>query len=357
MRPMIRSLLLFAGMSLPWLAIAADFSPIPGVSSMKDVAKAPVPFDLVTLKRNWKQRIEAMRAAGVMPLIDIESNPSEDMDIQSFARQMDKEGVALIAFSGQQARHGWSDAARYAVAADPWRYIPTGDGGLPPEWRNNPTGFASTTKERIAKDGYPMMGEYEFRHYPSPDSIRRGKMDRDEHLPLDSPAGHLLFQFSAESRIPFQIHQEIEDQYLPVLEEMLGKYPKAKVIWCHLAQIRYQRRSINYGPDYVRKLIERFPNLYFDTAFGGPGSVYPASREHHATVWDREKGGVKAEWVKLIADYPWRFMVALDLNPFLMPRFSRKVAVQRTVLESLPPSVREIVAYKAAWKLMFNEDI
>ena len=61
--------------------------------------------------------------------------------------------------------------------------------------------------------------------------------------------------------------------------------------------------------------------------------------------------------MKLIADYPWRFMVALDLNPFLMPRFSRKVAVQRTVLESLPPSVREIVAYKAAWKLMFNEDI
>ena len=101
MRLMIRALLLFAGMSLPWLAIAADFSPIPGVSSMKDVAKAPVPFDLVTLKRNWKQRIEAMRAAGVMPLIDIESNPSEDMDIQSFARQMDKEGVALI--NGTQA--------------------------------------------------------------------------------------------------------------------------------------------------------------------------------------------------------------------------------------------------------------
>jgi hypothetical protein len=50
-------------------------------------------------------------------------------------------------------------------------------------------------------------------------------------------------------------------------------------------------------------------------------------------------------------------MVALDLNPFIMPTFSRKVAIQRSVLGSLPPSVREIVAYKAAWKLIFNEDI
>jgi hypothetical protein len=50
-------------------------------------------------------------------------------------------------------------------------------------------------------------------------------------------------------------------------------------------------------------------------------------------------------------------MVALDLNPFIMKNFARKVAMQRAVLGSLPASVREIVAYKAAWKLLFNEDI
>jgi hypothetical protein len=357
MRPMIRSLLLFAGMGLPWLAIAADFSPIPAVSSMKDVSKAPVPFDLVTLKRNWKQRIEAMRATGIVPLIDIESNPSEEMDIQSFGRQMDKQGVALIAFSGLSQKRGWSDAARYAVAADPWRYIPTGDGGNPPEWRYHPMGFALTTRERIAKDGYPMMGEYEFRHYPAPDEIKRGRMDRDESLALDSPAGHQLFQFSAESSTPFQIHQEIEDQYLPVLEKMLALYPKAKVIWCHLSQMRYQARNTIYGPEYVRMLIEQFPNLYFDLFVGPPGNPYPLSNEEPGKYWDLATGKLKPEWTKLIADHPWRFMVALDLNPFIMSTFSRIVAIQRAVLESLPPSVREIIAYKAAWKLMFNEDI
>lgn len=354
---MIRTVLLVSGTLFSWLAVAADFSPIPSASRMTDVAKAPVPFDLATLKQNWKQRIAAMRAAGGLPLIDIESNPSEDMDMQSFARQMDEQGVALIAFSGITRGRGWSDVARYAVTADPWRYIPTGDGGLPPEWRNKPAEFAHTTRERIVKDGYPLMGEYEFRHYPSPDQIQRGNLNRDEDLPIDSPAGHLLFQFAAESGIPFQIHQEIEDRYLPPLEKMLAQYPKAKVIWCHLAQMRYQGRNTIYGPDYVRKLIERYPNLYFDLFVGPPRNPYPLSKEYPGKYWDHQSGKLLPEWAKLIADHPWRFMTALDLNPFIMEAFSRKVGMQRAVLDSLPPAVREIVAYKAAWKLLFNEDI
>lgn len=353
----LRTFLLVLGASLSWLAAAADFSPMPAVARMTDATKAAVPFDLVTLKRNWKQRIALMRAAGVMPLIDIESTMGDDIDLQTLARDMDAQGVALIAFSGWARGRGWSDAARYAVAADPWRYIPTGDGGIPPDWKGQPTDFARTTRERIVKDGYPLMGEYEFRHYPSPDQVQRGNLQRDEDLPIDSPAGHLLFQFAAESGIPFQIHQEIEDQYLPPLEKMLAQYPDAKVIWCHLAQMRYQARNTIYGPAYVRKLIERHPNLYFDLFVGPPQHVYPSSGEYPGKYWDRSTGKLKPEWAKLIADHPWRFMTALDLNPFIMQSFSRKVGMQRAVLDSLPEPVREIVAYKAAWKLLFAEEL
>jgi len=217
--------------------------------------------------------------------------------------------------------------------------------------------FARTSRERITKDGYPLMGEYEFRHYPSPDQIQRGNLQRDEDLPIDGPAGHLLFEFSAKSGIPFQIHQEIEDQYLPALETMLKQYPKAKVIWCHLAQMRYQGRNTVYGPDYVRRLIEQHPNLYFDLFSGPPQHVYPSSGEYPGKYWDRTTGGLRLEWARLIAEHPWRFMTALDLNPFIMQAFARKVAMQRAVLDSLPASAREIVAYKAAWRLLFDEDI
>lgn len=340
-----------------WPAHALEISPIPSAVRMTDLPMASVPFDLISLKRNWKQRIEAIKKTGVTPIIDIESNLSEDLDIQSFAHLMDKEGVALIAFSGIPRGRGWSNAARYAVGADPWRYIPAGDGGLPPDWRNESMAFANTSIERTVHDGYPLMGEYEFRHYPSPDQIKRGNLKRDEHLPIDGPAAHELFRFSADSGISFQIHQEIEDQYLEPLERMLSQYPKAKVIWCHLAQMRYQGRNTIYGPDYVRKLIEKYPNLYFDLYSGPPDHIYAGSGEYAGRYWDRSTGRLTPEWAKLISDHPWRFMAALDLNPFIMNAFSLKVAMQRAVLDSLPESVREIVAYKAAWKLLFNEEI
>jgi hypothetical protein len=354
---LMRSVLLFSAAWFCGLASAAEISPIPMVARMTDSAKAAVPFDLPTLKRNWKQRIAAMRVAGVMPMIDVESNLDEQLDMQSFARQMDEQGVALIAFSGLAQGRGWSDAARHAVATDPWRYIPVGDGGIPPDWKKDPVEFARTTRERIVKDGYPMMGEYEFRHYPSPDQIQRGNFRRDEDLPIDGPAGQLLFELASQSGIPFQIHQEIEDQYLPPLEKMLSSYPKARVIWCHLAQVRYQGRNTIYGPDYVRRLIEQHPNLYFDLFVGPPEHIYPASKEYPGKYWDRSTGRLTPEWAKLITDHPWRFMTALDLNPFIMQAFARKVAMQRAVLDSLPDSVREIVAYKAAWKLIFNEEL
>lgn len=352
----VRVLALCCGLAFSWGAAAREFSPIPSVARATDVAKAAVPFDLATLKARWKQRIQAMRAQGVMPIIDIESNLGEDLDMQDFARRMDDEGVALIAFSGVANGRGWSDAARYAVAADPWRYIPTGDGGLPPDWKQNPLQFVQTTQSRISADGYPLMGEYEFRHYPSPDQIQRGNTKRDEHLPIDGAAAHALFQFAEQSGIPFQIHQEIEDPLLAPLEKMLSQYPQAKVIWCHLAQMRYQGRNTIYGPQYVRKLMEQHPRLYFDLFSGPPEHIYPASMEYPGKYWDRSTGKLQPEWAQLITDHPWRFMLALDLNPFIMKSFSAKVGMQRAVLDSLPESVREIVAYKAAWKLLFNED-
>lgn len=337
-------------------AIAAEFSPIPSMARMTDVAKAEVPFNLAALKANWKKRIVAMRASGIIPIIDIESNLGENLDIQRFASNMDREGVALIAFSGIPAGRGWSDAARYAVAADPWRYIPAGDGGLPPDWKRDPLDFVQKTREHIVPEGYPLMGEYEFRHYPSPDQVQRGNLNRDENLPIDSPAAHALFQLAEETGISFQIHEEIEDQFLAPLESMLARYPKAKVIWCHLAQMRYQSRNTIYGPEYVRQLIEKYPNLYFDLFSGPPGITYAPSGEYPGKYWDIKTGRLKPEWAKLITDHPWRFMTAFDLNPFIMNAFDKKVAAQRAVLDSLPAEAREIVAYKAAWKLLFNEE-
>lgn len=341
------------------LLAQSDFpGPMPQATTLTGGPAAAVPFEMDLLKRNRRRRIEAMRSSQRLPIIDIESSFNvSNFNPSANAREMDQNGIALIAFSAQEK--GWSDAARVILAIYPWRYIPTTTAGIPPAWPHDAEKFLSTTASHLRSDRYPLMGEFEFRHYPSPRQLQRNETNRDIDVPLEGPLGHALFRLSEETGVPFEIHYEIEDRLLPPLEAMLTQYPKAKVIWCHLAQARYAERSKNYGPAYVRKLIENFPNLYWDTAFGGPNSRYPASGEFHARISDRDyKGkGIQAEWGKLIADHPWRFLAALDIGGDRMDDLAGQVRNLRRFLDALPASAREIVAYKAAWKLLFNEDI
>lgn len=327
--------------------------------------KADVPFNLEALKSKWRNRITAIKASGILPVIDIESsfNPGK-MNARDFARQMDDNGAALVAFSPQigdgeyqKSKTLWSDASRRAMNIDPCRYIPVTTAGIYPAWTENPDEFLTATIKKAGEDRYPLLGEFEFRHYVSPRQDKRGETWRDVTIPLNSPVGVRLFEYAATSGIPFEIHYEVEDALLPPLEEMLSRYPKAKVIWCHLGQVRYAARAKKYGPDYVRKLIETYPNLYFDLAFGDGNSLYKPSGEYHARVWELSTGTVKKEWAALIADHPWRFLAALDLGGDRMDDLPKDIRVLRKFIGDLPSNVQEIVAYKAAWKLLFNEEI
>ena len=341
------------------VAMAADspLGPLPEEGRAYLSAPLRVPFDLPALKANWRKRIEAIRAGGTLPIIDIESSfNSRKLDLRRLAETMDESGLALIAYSETPGSKAWTDAAARIVAADPWRFIPAGDGANE-VWSKAPEVFLAESRKHLVADGYPIMGEYEFRHYPSPREYQRGEMHRDVDIPINGPVGEALFAFAEESGLPFEIHYEIEDRLLPPLEAMLTKHPKAKVIWCHLAQTRYSQRSSIYGPDYVRKLIERHPNLYFDVAFGGPNSKYPASGEYHARVWDANSGRVKQEWIDLIAQHPWRFLAAMDLGGDRQDKAAEHAEKLRRFLDNLPEGAREIVAYKAAWKLLFGEEL
>jgi hypothetical protein len=196
------------------------------------------------------------------------------------------------------------------------------------------------------------MGEFEFRHYPSPRQVQRGELYRDVKIPIDGPSGHRLFAFAEKSGIPFQIHYEIEDELLDPLEAMLRKYPQAKVIWCHFAQIRYQARSTRYSPALLHDWLQKYPNLYVDTAFGDARSVYPVSGEPHARYWGRMR-----EWQAVIEAMPYRFLAALDIGGDRMHRLEEWARGLRDFLNTLPAPSREIVAYKASWKLLFNETL
>ena len=344
---------------------AAELGPVPESVEVNKYEKMATPFDIPSLKSRWRKRIEEIKASGQIPIIDIESsfNPKK-LDPKNLAEQMDENGVALIAMSPQVGKKEfkkegkvWSDAVLRLLNIDPWRYIPASTAAIYPAWTEVPDKFLETTIEKVTKDNYPLLGEFEFRHYQSPAEYKEGKTYRDVTVPIDSDVGEKLFAFSEKSGLSFQIHYEVEDALLPPLEKMLKKHPGAKVIWCHLAQVRYQGRASKYDANYVKKLINEYPNLYFDLAFGDKDSRYPGSKEYHARVWDRNTGKIKQEWLDLIQAHPWRFLAAFDLGGNRMDELPKKASVLRLFISNLPESVREIVAYKAAWKLLFNEEI
>ena len=317
------------------------------------------PFDFQKVRTGMLDRLAGIARAGVLPIIDIESsvNPVR-IDLRAFMRAMDQSGIAQMCLSvdqpGDLVKQGvsWSHAALEFAADFPDYFIPVGNGANEPAWTQSPDRFLNDNERYIIEYRYPMMGEFEFRHYPSPRQIERGQWNRDVDIPIDSPQGQRLFAFAERSGIPLQIHYEIEDRLLAPLEAMLTRYPRAKVIWCHLAQIRYSARATQYGPQLLESWLKRFPNLYIDTAFGPPQSVYKPSAERHARYWTQS-----AQWKPLIEAHPYRFLAALDIGGDRMDRVNEWSATLRAFLDTLPPKTAEIVAYKSAWKLLFGEEL
>jgi predicted TIM-barrel fold metal-dependent hydrolase len=318
--------------------------------------------DFSQLKAGYARRLKRILAAGELPYIDIESScNSTKVDIHAVAQHMDRLNIGLMALSADIGRKQFGKGVRFAdlsntlLAAYPDRFIPVGNGGQPPALTEAPDEFLNAQETAAREKQIMLLGEFEFRHYPSPRQVKRGATDRDVNVPIDGPVGQRVFAISEKAGIPFQIHYEIEDGLLAPLEKMLEQYPKAKVIWCHLAQVRYIERAAHYSAAYVDALIKRFPNVYFDTAFGGAGSVYPVSNQRHARVWTGT-GGLKSEWRDLIAAHPQRFLSALDLGQDRLGRMAEYDHNHRNFLKHLPAETRHQVAYRSAWSLLFGED-
>jgi hypothetical protein len=121
-----------------------------------------------------------------------------------------------------------------------------------------PDEFLDAQEEAARNRKILLYGEFEFRHYPSPRELKRSGQERDVKIPIDGPTGHHLFAMSERTGLAFQIHYEIEDALLAPLEAMLTRYPKAKVIWCHLAQIRYIERLAEYDRNH-RAFLQQLP--------------------------------------------------------------------------------------------------
>jgi len=338
------------------LCVLPFFAGLPRSGSAQNIV------DFSQLRAGYARRLKKILAAGELPFVDIESScNSRKLDIDSVAKSMDRLNIGLMALSADIGKGQFGEGVRFdnllerLLARYPDRFIPVGNGGQPPALTEAADEFLAAQEAAVGAKQIMLMGEFEFRHYPSPRQVKRNEMDRDVHVPLDGPIGHRVFSLSEKTGVPFQIHYEVEDELLAPLENMLARYPKARVIWCHLAQIRYIERAPRYTPGYVEALLKRFPNLYFDTAFGDANSRYPLSGQRHARVW-ADDGSLHPEWLDLVVAYPKRFLSALDLGGDRLDRIAEYDQKHRNFLKRLPTETQHQVAYRSAWSLLFGEE-
>jgi hypothetical protein len=342
--------------------VITTFSVLPLVACLPRIARAQDIHDFAQLRAGYAQRLKRILAAGELPYVDIESSiHSSNLDMDFFAKSMDQLSIGLMALAADIGKGQFAKGVRFdnlsrrLLVKYPDRFIPVGNGGQPPALTEAPDEFLDAQEAAIRKKQIMLLGEYEIRHYPSARQAKRGEMERDVDIPIDGPVGHRLFSLSEKTGTAFQLHYEVEDRLLAPLEKMLEQYPKAKVIWCHLAHIPYIERASRYTPAYVDALIKRFPNLYFDTAFGTVRSTYPLNKQRSAHVWAND-GSLKGGWRDLIVAHPNRFLSALDMGDDRLDRFVEYDENHRNFLRRLPSETQHQVAYRSAWSLLFSEE-
>ena len=272
---------------------------------------------------------------------------------------MDALGVAQICpapFAGMGSHASVDLYSRY-----PEYFIPTTADGSSPHWYLDTQGFAAQLKRDLDTGQYFLMGEFELRHYPSPLQYQAGLTNRDITVPLNDPGVDAVFQLAEQTGFVLQIHHEVEDALLPALESLLARHPQTKVIWCHLGQVRYPQRTRRYGPQYVKSLIERFPNLYFDLGLSGPPHVDPASGAHDMMIYEftgrgRWGGTLRKDWQQLFEDSPARFLAASDIGGDRFRQFPSQIQrLRELVLDELSARARHLIAYQNAWRLIAGE--
>lgn len=299
----------------------------------------------------WKGRIDEILKRGGLPIIDVQATyVANQTNVAKLIGHMNELDVAQIVFAPAAAPD--STPSFDLHRAHPAHIVPATNSGEFPRWWTGPETFVEGVARDLGSGRYYMMGEHEFRHYPSPEQAEAGLSQRDITVDIAGPGGQALFKLSQDTGVAFQIHCEIEDRLLPGLETMLARYPGAKVIWCHLAMIRYPDRSTIYGPDYVRGLIEKFPNLHFDLATPPGHNIYKPSGARDGTLFVPGSSSVKPEWKAVLERHTDRFLAASDYRPPVEQNYSRAIGHQRNILGQLIPDAHQRIAFKNAWRLI-----
>ncbi|WXL27502.1 amidohydrolase family protein [Ectopseudomonas mendocina] len=120
-----------------------------------------------------------------------------------------------------------------------------------------------------------------------------------------------VFHLAAEYDLPVMLHSNITSKrernplYLPEIEESLRNHPHVRFIWAHAGtsmELHRHQVKLKFLYDNLQRMLEQYPNLYIDLSWT---LLQPYLLD--------KNGQPDPKWVKLVSDYPKRFMLGSDV--------------------------------------------
>jgi predicted TIM-barrel fold metal-dependent hydrolase len=168
---------------------------------------------------------------------------------------------------------------------------------------------------------------------------------RRRRVPTDGPFFQELMKFAVQEKIPLPMHMEWHPDSVLQLGNLLRSFPDGVVVLSHCGKITVA--------DDIRRFFEKHTNVYCDLGYrGAPLATQESTRDPNRMIYWPDglfrKADIKPDWLKLITDFPDRFMMAID-DVHSWGQYDEVVAAIRFgVLDKLDKSTAEKVAYQNA---------
>lgn len=254
---------------------------------------------------------ESARLSGQLPIADLHLHPSLELSPPEVKKWMDENGVR---WAGAGVRRG--DASTWAAYSRELgsRFIAFAgqtelnrayfQGGIAAmEDAKNPIVAALVTQVDEALKAGRIKGVGEIfvnnsNSNPNPAFQRK--------IRANAPSIRLLYQVIAKYGAFLTFHMEADSDNVAQMEGLLASGRKGRILWNHC--------GVNSTAVQVRPLLARHANLFCELSFRHPPALEDrvARREPARKIFDSR--GPDTNWLKLIEDFPDRFLIGTDVE-------------------------------------------
>ncbi len=320
---------------------------------------------LLSLSAGVPAQAQTLPSSASLPIADVHFHYMAFMTPEELQARMDRHGIQWVISAGAQGMAG--AAGNRAAGKTPWlrdldlkqvlkdRFMPAVGGYETFHGeRLGGTAFYTDAAHAASKDALVRIdellkpgGRTFVEMFPNAENSSMEPLRR-RRLPTDAPFFKELMRLAGAYKVPVPMHMEWHPDSVAQLSALLDEFPQANVVLSHCGKI-------TVAAD-LRPFFQKHANVYCDLGYRSSPQGEAESRKdpRRMIFWADSvfrKAGIDPEWLRLVEDFPDRFMLAID-DVVSWEQYDRVVeATRAAVLARLSPQTAEKVAFRNALRL------